>query len=81
MRDMITVFVKISGPLIRPQGRDALTLEVKQGTNLRKLLLKLGYHKKHIPSIMSVVNGTLQKESYELNHGDRVSLSIIIGGG
>jgi hypothetical protein len=81
MRNLITVIVKISGPLKRPRGRDMLTLEIKQGTNLRKLLLKLGYEEKHIPSIMPVVNCALQKESYVLNDGDQVSLSIVIGGG
>ena len=78
---MITVTVKISGPLIKPRGRDALSMELKPGTRIRNLLLKLGYDKKHIPRIMPVVNGTLQKESYILQDGDQVSLSIIIGGG
>jgi len=81
MPSLITVIVKISGPLKRPRGRDLLTLKLKQGTNLRKLLLKLGYEEKHIPSIMPVVNGALQKESHVLNDGDQVSLSIVIGGG
>jgi hypothetical protein len=81
MRDKISVSVKISGPLIKPQGRDNFALELKSGTKLRRLLLQLGYDKKHIPSIMPVVNGTLQKDSYELKQGDQVSLSLIIGGG
>lgn len=78
---MIRVHVKISGILIKPQGRDRLDLEVKPNTTVKKLLLSLGYDKKQLNRIMAVVNGTLRKPDYILNDGDNVSLSIIIGGG
>jgi sulfur carrier protein ThiS len=78
---MIRVHVKISGILIKPRGKDRLDLELKPDTTIKKLFHSLGYDKKHVNRIMTVVNGALRKPDYILNDGDNISLSIIIGGG
>ena len=78
---MPKVHVKISGILTRPKGKAQLDVDLKPKTTVRRLLLILGYDKKHVNRILVVVNGTLRKQDHVLEDGDVVSLSIIIGGG
>lgn len=73
--------VKIIGALMKPAGKEDFSQEMPDQATIQDLLLKLGYHEKHLNIIMAAVNGKQKKNSTKLKNGDEVELSLPVGGG
>lgn len=73
--------VNVVGMLQTPDGRKDFEVEIPAGKTVRDLLERIGFHPRHIPHILTTVNGTLRRHEQALAVGDAVELSILLGGG
>ncbi|MBW7908220.1 MAG: MoaD/ThiS family protein [Kiritimatiellae bacterium] len=67
--------LKVNGPAT------GSTIQVAEGTSLADLLEQLGIPERHRGVISPFVNNASASRSYTLREGDRVFLSMPIGGG
>lgn len=77
----IKVEIKITSVLSRPYGKDKFQLKLKENTTVKQLLEKLGYNKEHLKIISPIVNNHYKKHNYKLKDNDKITLTMIIGGG
>lgn len=77
----MTVHLKILGMLEKPSGKADLDVDLPPGSAVADLLRSLGYSERHAAHILSHRRGRLLSSDAELSDGDRVELSILLGGG
>jgi sulfur carrier protein ThiS len=75
------VNVKILAPLKKPFSGDSAEIELREGSTVLDLLIKLGYSERHIATIMSIVDGETKQHDYTLKQGQLIELFILMGGG
>lgn len=75
------VQVSIVGALIKPRGLGELEQELAEGATIADLLEALDYQLAHRRHIVAAVDGELRHHDSPLAAGERVVLSVTVGGG
>ncbi|MBP7865059.1 MAG: MoaD/ThiS family protein [Acidobacteria bacterium] len=77
----MVIRVNVVGMLQTPNGKKDFEVEVPEGKTVLDLLETIGFQPRHIPHILTTVNGRLRHREHVLAVGDAVELSILLGGG
>lgn len=75
------VEVHVLGPLDKPDGKSVFKRELADGVTVSDLLSALGYKDDHARFISVLVNDAKGEQGTVLRDGDRVYLSLLVGGG
>lgn len=76
------VFVEFIGPIARGDWAAKQDFSLQETTLLREFLVSIGYDREHLGHIIVVRNGRITKDlETVLEEGDRLTLSVLLGGG
>jgi hypothetical protein len=77
----MTIDVEFIGPMKRPWPERARSVEVADGALLADVLRSFGYRDDEATHLSCSVNGVAARAKTELHAGDRLSVTLLLGGG
>jgi len=73
--------VEFIGPMRRPWPERSRSVEVAEGALLADLLRSFGYRDDEAKHLSCSVNGAVARPRTALHDGDRLSITLLLGGG
>ena len=77
----MTIQVEFTGPMRRPWPERSRALEVGEGMLLAELLRSFGYSEDEAKVLSCSINGATVRLRAPLHDGDRVLVTLLLGGG
>ncbi len=75
------ISIEFAGPVRRPWPENTRTIDFPEGSTVAALLEKLGFTPSEARLLWVAVNGEIAAPQRALQEGDRVMISVRIGGG
>jgi sulfur carrier protein ThiS len=77
----VDIHVEFLGPMRRPWPERERDVEIDSGWTVGELMTHLGYREDESRFFSVVVNGSRARGDVALTDGDRVTLTVVVGGG